>query len=411
MSEVYASIDLGTNSVKIIVSEKVNNEFHILASVSEKSKGIVNGQVEDIKSAVVSVKGAVKKINEMLGIKITKVIVSLAPVNCKMDIAVGSFDVLNEKITGADIISVLKDALVGRVTEDEELVTSIPISFTVDDKENIKDPRGMVGERIDVKAVITTLPKEPLYRILEVLKLSGLETVDIAFTSTGDYYTVKNKLLDSKVGAIINIGEDSTNIAVFNKGIQIKNAIIPIGSVNVDKDISYIFKTTLEESRKIKESFAVSMEEYADSNDLYEIKFSDGTTKEISQVGVSKVVEARVDEILKLAKNELKNLTKREISYIIVTGGLSEIAGFQYIVESKLGINAKVCNITTMGIRHNKYSSAMGIIKYFDDKLNLRDKSYTMIRKEDIESLISTEQKINNNDNIISKVFGHFFDN
>lgn len=269
----------------------------------------------------------------------------------------------------------------------------------------------MVGERIDVKAVITTLPKEPLYRILEVLKLSGLETVDIAFTSTGDYYTVKNKLLDSKVGAIINIGEDSTNIAVFNKGIQIKNAIIPIGSVNVDKDISYIFKTTLEESRKIKESFAVSMEEYADSNDLYEIKFSDGTTKEISQVGVSKVVEARVDEILKLAKNELKNLTKREISYIIVTGGLSEIAGFQYIVESKLGINAKVCNITTMGIRHNKYSSAMGIIKYFDDKLNLRDKSYTMIRKEDIESLISTEQKINNNDNIISKVFGHFFDN
>lgn len=411
MSEVYASIDLGTNSVKIIVSEKVNNEFHILASVSEKSKGIVNGQVEDIKSAVVSVKGAVKKINEMLGIKITKVIVSLAPVNCKMDIAVGSFDVLNEKITGADIVSVLKDALVGRVTEDEELVTSIPISFTVDDKENIKDPRGMVGERIDVKAVITTLPKEPLYRILEVLKLSGLETVDIAFTSTGDYYTVKNKLLDSKVGAIINIGEDSTNIAVFNKGIQIKNAIIPIGSVNVDKDISYIFKTTLEESRKIKESFAVSMEEYADSNDLYEIKFSDGTTKEISQVGVSKVVEARVDEILKLAKNELKNLTKREISYIIVTGGLSEIAGFQYIVESKLGINAKVCNITTMGIRHNKYSSAMGIIKYFDDKLNLRDKSYTMIRKEDIESLISTEQKINNNDNIISKVFGHFFDN
>ena len=64
-----------------------------------------------------------------------------------------------------------------------------------------------------------------------------------------------------------------------------------------------------------------------------------------------------------------------------------------------------------MGIRHNKFSSALGIVKYFDDKLSLRGKSYNMLNNEDIESLISTGQKLTNNDNIISKVFGHFFDN
>ena len=95
-------------------------------------------------------------------------------------------------------------------------------------------------------------------------------------------------------------------------------------------------------------------------------------------------------EILKLAKNEIKNLTNREIRYIIVTGGLSELAGFQYLVENVFGIKAKVCNISVIGLRNNKYS---------------------MISENDMNSLVSTGQKVAINDNIVSRVFGHFFDN
>ena len=166
-----------------------------------------------------------------------------------------------------------------------------------------------------------------------------------------------------------------------------------------------------EDSRKLKETFAVSMASYADTNDVVEYSTVAGETKEVSQVGVSKVVEARLDEILKLAKNEIKNLTNREIRYIIITGGLSELAGFQYLIEENFGLIAKVCNISAMGIRHNKYSSAFGIAKYFDDKLSLRGKSYNMVNDADIENLISVQQKTIANDNIVSKVFGHFFDN
>ena len=269
----------------------------------------------------------------------------------------------------------------------------------------------MQGEYLETKVVISTLPKEGLYRILEVLKLSGVETVDVAFTSTGDYYSVKNKKMDEIVGAIINIGEFSTNVSVFNKGIQIKHSIFPIGSYNVDKDISYIFGISIQDARKLKETFAVSMSSYADTNDIVEVEDKNGEKKEISQVGISKVVEARLKEILKFSKNEIKNLTNREIRYIIITGGLSELAGFSYLIEEYFGSLAKVCNISTMGIRHNEYSSALGVIKYFDDKLSLRGKSYNMFNNEDIESLVSTQQKLISNDNIISKVFGNFFDN
>ena len=412
MGNVYTGIELGTDSIKIVVMEKNEQQFHVLASVSSESLGIKNGQIHDIKQAIASVKKTLKQVNEMLGLKITKVIACVPPTNCKMDIVVGSVDVLNpEKITGEDVNNVLADALKGQDFKEYELITATPISFKVDEEENIKDPKGMSGDVLDTRVVVSTLPKEGLYRILEVLKLSGVETVDVAFTSTGDYFAIKSAKYDSVVGAIINIGESSTNVSVFNKGIQIKHAIVPIGSCNVDKDISYIFKLNDKDSRKLKESFAVSLSNYADSNDIVEVRDNNGEKREITQLGVSKVVEARLKEILRFSKNEIKNLTNREIRYIIVTGGLSELAGFSYLIEEEFGSLAKVCNITTMGIRHNKYSSVLGVVKYFDDKLALRGKNYNMLSNDDINNLISTGQRLTNNDNIISKVFGHFFDN
>ena len=410
MSSIYTGIELGTDSIKIVVLEKINEQYHVLSSVCSESAGIKNSHVYDIKAASAAVKKAVKSASEMLGAKITKAIVCVPPTHCNMDIVNGCVDVVNSKITGEDVCNVLNEALKDQDFSEFELVTAIPISFTVDEEENIKDPKGMRGEVLSSKIVIGTMPKEELYRFLEVLKLAGVEAVDVGFTSTGDYYTIKNSKYDGIVGAIINIGEDNTNVAVYNKGIQIKNAVLPIGSSNVDKDLAYIFKMKDNAARNLKETFAVCMSSYADSTDIVEVKNNNGEIKEISQVGVSKVVESRIREILKLAKNEIKNLTNREISYIIVTGGLSELAGFGYLVEEMFGAMAKVCNITTMGIRHNKYVSVLGIVKYLDDKLSLRGKQMNMIDGDELDDLVSPQHKMINNENMIGKVLGHFFD-
>ncbi len=412
MNDIYTGIDLGTDSIKIVVTEKVNEKYYVLASISSPSMGIKNGFIVDTKLAISSVKNALRQINEMLGVKITKVIAGIPAANCRMDIVVGSTNVIDyNDITGADVSNVLLDAIKGQDFTNEELVTAMPISFTIDDGTSVSDPKGMKGSILDARVVISTVDKEPLYRILEVLKLSGVETVDICYTSVGDYYSIKNKKYDDLVGAIINIGEESTNVSIFNKGIQIKNKLLPIGSNNVDKDIGYVFKSKSTESRTMKESFAVAMASYADTNDIWEVKLNKDEIKEVNQVGISKVVEARIKEILKLAKNEIKNLTNREIRYIIITGGLSEMAGFQYLVEQEFGFVAKVCNLSTMGIRHNKYSSCYGITKYFDDKLELRGKHYNMMSRSDMETLLSTDSNITTSENMLSRVFGHFFDN
>ena len=413
MNDYYTSIELGTDTIKILVCQKVDNDFHVIAQVCEKSQGIKKGIIVDTKQAITSVKKSVKKINEMLQIKITKAIVCIPAIDCRMDIVVGSCDVIDyQEITGEDVSNVLKDALIGHVYDDEELITAVPISFKVDEEDNIKDPKGMAGKSIETRVLMTTSPKDLVYKILEVLKLSGIDAIDVCYSTTGDYFAIKNNNLDKQVGAIINIGEDKTTISVFNKGIMIKNKVISVGSRNIDNDISYIYKTSKEDSRFLKENFVVSSARYADVNETYKALIDNDNVREINQLELSKVVEARLIEILNLIKNELKNLTKREIRYIIVTGGVSELAGFQYLLEDELGIKARVCNMTTMGIRHNKYSSVFGIVKYFDNKLKLRGKQTNMLSESDIESLITIrETKGSNDNNIINKVFGRFFEN
>ncbi len=416
MNKIYAGIDIGSNSIKIVVSELLHDEFHVLAAVSKPSKGVTKGQISDTKPAVESIKNALSDIKEMLGFPLKKVVACVPTTGCKMTILEGIVDVLDtECITGEDVTRVLKDALVGKIDSEEELVTSIPISFTVDGEEKIADPKGMKGETLETKVVVSTVPKEPLYRMLEVLKLAGLEVIDIAFGAIGDYYEVKNPSLDKKVGAIINIGESKSSISIFNKGIMIKQTNLNIGSHHIDKDLEYIFKMSEEDAIKIKEEFVVAKESLADDNDevLVEVEKDDKSKekKRISQRKLSKVVEARLVEILKLSKEKIKNLTNRDIRYIIITGGVSEMSGFLTLATEVLGEDVSICNIKTIGIRHNKYSSVSGLIKYFYDKLKLRDKKYNVVDDDDIKALLSTQKKEVNHDNILNKVFGHFFDN
>ena len=412
MGSIYTGIDLGTDSIKICVVEKMRKGFKLLASVASPSSYIDGGEITNTKGCVEELKKALTSINDMLGIKINKAICLLNPINLRMDIIEGSTNVMDiENISGADISNLLNNAINDIDLEDNELVTSTPINFVIDGDRKVKDPKGLSGALLESKIVISSINKSSLYRVLEVLKLAGVDTVDICFKSTGDYYVLKNNNLDNQTGAIINIGEKSSNISIFNKGIQIKNSTINMGSLNVDKDISYIYNCSLDVARDLKENFAYATHDDADDSEKTTILDKENNSKTINQVELSRIVEARMKEILNLASNEIKNLTNRRISYIIVTGGLSEINGMDHLIDIYYGNTGILCYINIVGIRHNKYSSVLGGCMYFDDKLSFREKKYNMVSNEDISEIVSIDGDVGySNNNIISRVFGHFFD-
>jgi len=411
MKKIYTGIDFGSNYIKVVVAEVIGKCFHVLAHSIVKSKGIKKGIIIDSDETVKSLKIAIKEVEESLGVKIDQAIVNVSSSGVIFDIVDGNIDVKNDEkiITAKEVTNVFQDAVIGKIKEGYELITIMPIAFAID-QNKVDSPLLLEGENLAVKAVIASVPKENVYPVTEVLKRCDIEMVDVTFGIVGDYFEARTKELDNTVSAIINIGYDTTEVAVFNKGIMIKCDKLPVGSRHVDKDIAYGYNIKRGQAAYLKEKFAVSNTRYASGNDIIDFKNQNGDKVRISQIEISEIIEARLKEILKLAKKQINILTNREISYIILTGGITELAGFQYNVENIFERGTSTLNIETMGIRNNMYSSSIGMLKYFDRKIEIRGKTYSMFNDKKIVDITSTKKKLldNSDDTILKKIFKNF---
>lgn len=411
MGHIYTGLDIGNGEIKIVVVNASCDDYYVLATASGKTEGLKKGVIYDEKKLKASIINTIRKVEEKLNMKVKRVVLALPAKGASMTIENGLVNIKNEKVAGKDVAAVIKDTVLNTYDKTKELVSCLPISFTVDDDASCINPLGEVGEKLFLKAVVATSPKDEIYPFIDVVRSIGIDVLDIVYNIQADYYTVSNKDLDRKMGSIINIGTDITSVAIFNKGIMIKNSYIPVGSSSVDKDISFVYKIDLNKAKELKEKFALTSARYADSNDEVSVTTTDNKKIVINQVQISEVIESRIKEILKLAKNEINRLTKREISYIIVVGGISELAGFNYLVEEVLGRSARCLNMQEVGARHNKYTSAFGSCKYFNNRCMLKQIDINMFDDLELNNFISPKKRSTMNETMINKFFGHFFDN
>lgn len=411
MKQVYTSIDIGSDSVKIVVAELFNNKINLLAASSIKSNGIKKGLITDAEKASESIKKAITSVEEMLGIKIKKVITSIPSYYTEFEMIKGSIELEKEvPIDGDKVSELLTEAIKTSKINDKVMVTTLPIDFMVDEKSNIKDPKGMIGNTFATRAIMVHTAKKNLLSVIKILESLDLEVVDVSLNSIGDMYAVRDKEIKEKIGALINIGHETTTVSLYNKGIIVKSSVIGMGGRNIDRDISYIYKVNEKDASKIKEKFALAHKKYASVNDYYEIKNEAGEQIQINQFEVSEVVMARLEEMLVTARKEINMLTKHDVDYILITGGTSSMANFDLIAKEVLGNETKIGEIKLVGLRHNKYSSAIGNIVYFISKLKLKGKNYSMINKDDSQILSTSKKSLISENSMLGKVFGCFFD-
>lgn len=413
MRNLYTSVDLGSDSIKVLVGEVIDNKLKVLATSEVKSSGIKKGLIYDATDTINSIKLAIGNIEDKLMINVNKIIVSVPAYYSNYDIINGEIDIDNEdsKIGGKEVIKVLQSAIKSVDITGKELVSIVPIHFLLDNKKKVLDPKRLMAKKLSVKAMMITVPSKTVQSVISVFQTLGIEVIDINLGPIADYCEFKNALTDKGVTAIINIGYDITTVSLFNKGIIVNSEIIQIGGKNIDNDISYVFKISSEDSRMLKEKFALAHKRLSKVNEVYDITTINKTEISITQYDITQVVMSRLSEILKIAKKQTFLLTNREISYIIITGGTSETSGMVHLVDEIFGVNTKVGNIETIGIRNNKFSTVSGLIKGFENKLELRDKEYSMIGTNETEELSSQRRKINYGDSsLIGKIFGYFFD-
>lgn len=407
MRHIYTSVDIGSDSIKVVVCELFQNKINLLAASSFKSKGIKKGLITDVELASITIKQAINEVENMLNLKIRKVIVSVPSYLAEYSIIKGSINI-DGNITHDDVMKSLEVAMKSKPLNGKEMVTILPIDFKVDNKEGILEPYGMIARTLDCRAVLVSVPKKNIYSVVGIMESIGIEVIDISLNNIGDLYTFKNSNFDTKIAAIINIGSEVTSVSIYNRNVIIKSSILNMGGKNIDSDIAYMYKIEETVANKLKTKFAVAHKNFASTHDLYEIKGMNGIQK-VNQLEVSSIVMSRLEEILNLAKNELNNLTSKQIDYIIITGGVTNTAGFEHLIQEIFPNQANIGTIKIPGIRNCKYSACIGNIVYFINKLKLKGKDYTMISDDEAEMMISSNNNRNAPESMLGKIFGYFF--
>ena len=413
MRKIMSCLDIGNANIKFIVAEIKDRNLYVLTSSIVSNEALKKDMTMDYIVLEEQIKKILSDTKEKLGIEIKKTLLVIPSDTASFTINRAKIDIKNEDnlITVKDMLKVVNLSGKNVIQDNMELVNITPLYYTLDDSSQTDLPINTFSKSLEVKSIITSSIKEDVYKYLKILDNLGISVVDISYDVVGNYFALKNHDMDATCGVIVDIGYLSTSVSIYNKGVLVNTEKIKVGSFNVLKDISYVYKISLESAKDVYKRVGLGNSKNASNLDKVEIKDNNGDKLIVNQVNLSEIIESRVQEILRMAKKQINTLTKRQISYIICTGGIANIGDFDLNVLEVFGKNARTCYINTIGIRDTRYASALGLIKWYDYNAKLKNYDYSILNLEEQEEFSKEESEAKTSSNsIIGKVFDYFFE-
>ena len=416
MKKIYTCIDISSDTIRILVSEYYQKEVRVLAVSSVRSKGVKNGLIIDPEKVSERLKLAIEDINSRINVPIKKAIITIPSYETECTLVHGNVPIVNEEkmVTKKDIIRA-QNSVINDVMPNMELVNITPIDFTIYENgseiETMKDPTNRICDRLGMRAMMVCVPKTVISDFAKVVESCGIEVIDVVLSPIADFEEINNEDFKDTTVGVINIGRDITTVSVFNKEIITNSSILKTGSRIIDDDISYIYYTTKKIARKTKESFGIAHPRYANKTETFETRDVNGKIISINQSELSEIINKRLVEILNLAKNELKVLTNKQIRYIMILGGITDMPAMNFVIEEIFNKEASSYTMNTLGIRKARFVTISGAIRYFEKKLKLRGKEYSMFSSDDVDTLVHNKARIGRSDSIFGRLFSYFLDN
>ncbi|MCM3087342.1 cell division protein FtsA [Bhargavaea ginsengi] len=366
-ADMYVSLDIGSSSVKVLIGEMTDRSLHVIGVGNVKSEGIRKGAIVDIDATVQSIRKAVEQAERMIGMSIREVVLGI-PANqvmlqqVKGVVAVNSE---NREITDDDLDRVMRSAEV-MIPAERELINIIPQQFIVDDLDEIKDPRGMIGVRLEMDATLVTTSRTLLHNILRCVERAGLQIREIYLQPLAAGYFALTEDEKSHGTAYVDIGGGSTTVAVFGDGRLISAGVIPVGGDHVTKDLSIVLKTTTEQAEQIKHQYGHAYYDDASEDELFEVPVAGMETKDqYSQKYISEIIGVRLEELFEMVLDELYRMDIRDLpGGIVLTGGTAKLEGLPQLAREVLQTRVRTYVPEFIGVREPKFSSSVGLIRY-----------------------------------------------
>ena len=395
---MYVGLDIGTTSVKVVVAEYVENQMNIIGVGNAKSEGINRGIIVDIEKSVQAIQRAVKQAEEKAGIQIRSVSVGvpanlLEVENCQGMIAVNSE---SKEITDEDVRNVASAALVRSVPPERQIITILPQEFTVDGFEGIKDPRGMIGVRLEMFGVVFTGPKTILHNIRKCVEKAGLHLNEMVITPLALTESILSDGEKDFGTTVIDIGGGQTTTSVMHDKQLKFTHVNQEGGEYVTKDISTVLNTSFNNAEALKINYGDAYPERTSASEEFPVDvIGKSEPVKIDERYLAEIIEARMEQIYTKSKEVLDEIDALSLpGGVVLTGGAASLPGVVDLAQEIFGTNVKLYVPNHMGLRNPVFTNVISIVDYSANLSEVYQLAKTAVTGERTQPATSQEAPV-----------------
>jgi cell division protein FtsA len=368
---LIVGLDIGTSKIVALVAEVLpDGRMEVIGLGQAPSKGLKKGVVVNIESTVGAIQRALEEAELMADCKIREVITGIAGSHIRGFNSHGMVAIKDKEVTQADVDRVIETARAVNIPTEHQILHILNQEFIIDEQEDVKEPLGMSGVRLEVRVHIVTGAISAAQNITKCVRRCGLEMSDLVLQPLASAQAVLSEDEKELGVCLIDIGGGTTDIAVFCEGAIRHTAVIPIAGDQITNDIAMALRTPTKEAEDIKRAHGVALRQLADPQQMIDVPgVGERAPRQLSRQTLADVIEPRVEELYHLVQQELRRsgFEERLSSGIVLTGGSAQMHGMVELGEEifhlpvRLGMPQYIGGLAEV-VKNPRFSTAVGLL-------------------------------------------------
>lgn len=369
--KLVVGLDIGTSKIVAIVAElKPEGGFEIIGMGSHPSRGLKKGVVVNIETTVNAIQRALEEAELMADCKILEVYTGIAGNHIRSFNSQGMVAIKDKEVTQMDIDRVIETAKAVQIPNDQQILHVLNQEFIIDGQEDVREPLGMSGVRLEVKVHMVTGAVSAAQNIVKCVRRCGLEVNDLILQPLASSVAVLSEDEKDLGVCLVDIGGGTTDMAVFTHGAIRHTAVIPIAGDQITNDIAMALRTPTKDAEDIKQRFGSALSQLADPQEMVDVPgVGDRISRQLSRKTLAEVIEPRVEELYSLVQAELRRSGYEELlsSGVVLTGGSSAMQGMVELGEEIFHMPVRIGLPMYSGglaevVRSTRYATGVGLL-------------------------------------------------
>jgi cell division protein FtsA len=369
---LVVALDIGTSKVVALVAEvQPTGGLNIVGVGEQVSRGLKKGMVVNIETTMQTISQAIAHAEAEANCKITRVWTGIAGSHVKSINSSGMVAMKEREVTQADIERVIETAKAINIPNDSQILHVEPQEFVIDGNADVRQPLGMSGVRLEVKAHIVTGAVSAAENITKCVRRCGLEVADMVLQPLASSRAVLTDDEKELGVALLDIGGGTTDIAIFNRGALCATASIPIAGDQVTSDIAMALRTPTRDAEMLKHQYGHALASAVMSDEIIEVPgVGERPPRGMTRATLAEVISPRVEELFQLVLAEIRQAgfdSQTLSSGLVITGGSSLLPGMAELAEEvfhapvRMGIPNYSGSLEAL-IRNPRYAAGVGLL-------------------------------------------------